>query len=98
MSEEIEKLKQEVAELREKLEYTDDWAAGVLLTLEAVLTPLIKQSADKEAVRKSLEMMCGLYERSLHSQDEDDLSSAHYEPGQLLYRRLEIAGVWKNKP
>lgn len=97
MNGEIEKLKQEIAELRARLEYTDDWVGGVQRVLVSVLPGLLQNHPKVELIQELLKRDAERYallevhpERAV----EDDLSLANYEPGKMLYHLLALQGVW----
>lgn len=89
MSEEIEKLKQEIAELRQKLHETDDWACGVYNALEKVLPFLLRGHPEVEKVAQLLKSAGDHYENNPHAQDRN-----MKEPMKMLYQQLAMLGVW----
>jgi hypothetical protein len=97
MSDEIQKLRQEVAELREELERADDWSSGVLSALMTILPFLLRDHPRAEQVRDLLKSKADRYEqleRGVDDESQDELSLAAYEPAKMLYHLLALHGVW----
>lgn len=97
MADEIQKLKQEVAELKTQLEITDDWASGLSELLTMVLPSLLRGHPEAEKVRDLLKKSHDRYVRLQNdpqSRTDDDLPLAALEPAKLLYRRFALLGVW----
>lgn len=97
MSDEIQKLQQEIAELKQRVEYTDDWAGGVQNVLMTVLPFLLRGHPEVEKVQGLLKSSCERYEELEQHPERataDDLPLAAYEPAKMLYRVLSMHGVW----
>lgn len=97
MSDEIQKLRQEIAELRQQLEYTDDWAGGVQNVLRYVLPLLLRGHPEIAKVRDLLKADSDRYEElELHPERAtvDDLPLATYEPAKMLYQQMALLGIW----
>lgn len=99
MNDEIQKLKQEIDELKRKVEYTDDWVGGMQMMLTSILPFVLRDHPQVEKVAGLLKSMSDTYERLEQNPDsatEYDQPLATYEPGKMLYRVFAQMGVWPN--
>lgn len=90
-------LRQEIAELRAKVEAVDDWAAGVHRVLADVLPFLLRGHPEVEKVHQLLQQSDRRYEE-LSAPPETPQGSGDaaglYEPGKMLNRLFAVLGVW----
>ena len=95
---EVEQLRQEVAQLRAEIDKVDDWANGVLHALIDVLPLLLKKHPDvaatvapmwKNAARKFSEVTMKTGQAESFSETADLL-----EPKKMLYEMFALLGVW----
>lgn len=93
---EIESLRQEVAELRRQIDEVDDWANGIQRVLVTVLPFLLRGHPDAGKVEDLLRDHSERYdELSEHPERASkDEPAALHEAGKMLYRQLAILGVW----
>ena len=90
-------LRQEIVELRARIEAVDDWAAGVHRVLADVLPFLLRGHPEAAKVHQLLQQAERRYEElSAHpDQSEGPGETADlYEPAKLLNRQLALQGVW----
>lgn len=90
-------LRQEIAELRARIEATDDWAAGVHRVLVDVLPFLLRGHPEAAKVHQLLLQAERRYEelKAHPEQSEGPGETADlYEPSKLLNRQLALQGVW----
>jgi hypothetical protein len=86
-------LRQEIAELRAKVEAVDDWAAGVHRVLADVLPFLLRGHPEVEKVQQLLQQADRRYEE-LSAHPETSQGPGLYEPGKILNRLFGLQGVW----
>lgn len=91
-----EALRQEIAELRQRIEEVDDWANGLHNVLSEVLPFLLRghPEVDKVAtlLRTSTERYDVLAARPELAEFPEELRTL--EASRMLYRKLSILGVW----
>lgn len=94
-------LREEVAQLRARVEQVDDWAAGVLAALQDVLLPLLKAQPDiarqVEPIWRQAAENFDLLNAGSTLPEETDMPQEHFEPAKMLYRQLSRFGVWPGR-
>lgn len=91
MNEEIKRMREDVAKLREQVDAVDDWANGVHVTLTLVLPLLLRGHPMEQRIRKSLQQHDDRYEElKAHPQRAEDKHEriGLYESGKMLNRML----------
>ena len=91
----IEGLKAELAELRRKVEYTDNYASGIQLVLMAVLPVLLKQHPHAGLVLQTMQGNRDRHAELLAHPDrvEDGEHLDMYEAGNMMLAQLALLGV-----
>lgn len=90
-------LRQEIAELRAKIEAVDDWAAGVHRVLLDVLPHLLRGHPEVEKVHQAMLFSDQQYEAltaNPASSEGSGLTAGLYEPSKILNRMFAGLGVW----
>jgi hypothetical protein len=94
-------LREEVAQLRARVEQVDDWAAGVLAALRDVLLPLLKAQPDiarqVEPIWRQAAENFDLLNAGGTLPEEEDMSQEHFEPAKMLYRQFSRLEVWPGR-
>ena len=94
---EVESLRREVAELRRKIDATDDWANGIQHVLVAVLPFLLRGHPDAGKVESLLRHHSERFQAlTAHPErvESPDETAALHEAGKMLYWQLAVLGVW----
>ncbi len=92
-----QELRQEIAELRARIEATDNWAAGVHQVLVDVLPFLLRGHPEVEKVHQLLQRAEHRYEELKASPEKSEGAgdvAGLYEPAKILNRQLALRGVW----
>lgn len=88
---------EELRQLRQQLQATEEWAEGVYVLLETVLAHLLRGHPRAPALGQQLQRMAAQHDR-LEQQPElatdEDPRASHLEPAKMLYRHLALLGVW----
>lgn len=90
-------LRQEIAELRARVEAVDDWAAGVHKVLVDVLPFLLRGHPEVEKVHQLLQRADLRYEEltgNPASAREPGENAGLYESAKILNRLFGLLGVW----
>ena len=94
---EIESLRQEVAELRRQIAEVDDWASGIQLALVKVLPFLLRNHPEAGKVegllRRHSERFEDLTAHPERAENADETAELH-KAGKMLYWQLALAGAW----
>ncbi|MEO1820070.1 hypothetical protein [Pseudomonas sp.] len=92
-----QQLRQELADLRLKMDQVDDWAAGLQKVLLEVLPVLLRghpEVAKVQAVLKAADIRYEeLSENPLDAEWPGE-SAGLYEPSKMLHRVMGTLGVW----
>lgn len=94
---EVESLRQEVAELRQQIDGVDDWANGIQQVLVGVLPFLLRGHPEAGKVEELLRNCSDRYDRLLEQPELAESlqdSPEMLEAGKILYWQLAILGVW----
>ncbi|MEX2475044.1 hypothetical protein [Marinobacter sp.] len=97
MSDELQALRQEIADLRQQLSETDDFASGVHQVLMNVLPFLLRDHPNVEKVQGLLKSAADQYEGLLQNPEKDssgEPDAGVYEPSKMLYQHLALLGIW----
>lgn len=86
-------LRQEIAELRVRIEQVDDWAAGVHQLLLDVLPHLLRGHPSVEKVRAALQRSDDRYEQLIADPAGEETPEL-YEPAKMMNRLFGTLGVW----
>lgn len=89
--------RQEIAELRAKIEELDDWANGIHMALVDVLPFLLRGHPEAAKVEGLLKASAQRYEELLaHPERAEDAheKATLYESRKNLYRQLALLGAW----
>lgn len=90
-------LRQEIAELRARVEAVDDWAAGVHQVLVDVLPFLLRGHPEVEQVHQLLKKADLRYEELKDNPEKSEGAgdvAGLYEPAKMLNRLFGVLGVW----
>lgn len=90
-------LRQEIAELRARIEAVDDWAAGVHKVLADVLPFLLRGHPEVEKVHQLLQQADQRYEELTAAPagaEGPGENAGLYEPAKMLNRLFGLLGVW----
>jgi hypothetical protein len=90
-------LRQEIAELRARVEAVDDWSAGVHKVLIDVLPFLLRGHPEVEKVHQLLQQADRRYEEltaNPASAEEPGEVAGLYESAKMLNRLFGVLGVW----
>ena len=90
-------LRQELAELRVKMDKVDDWAAGVQKVLLDVLPILLRGHPEVAKVQAVLKQADARYEELTANPLDGGWPGENaglYDPGKMLHRALGVLGVW----
>jgi len=95
---EIESLRAEVAQLRIDLDRQDEWMNGLFLVLADVLPPLLRQQPAVAAVLapmwRNADGRFAEEEANPGQAECFDETAERLEPRKLLYRRIDVLGLW----
>jgi hypothetical protein len=93
-------LQSQIDALRAELKTTDDWATGILLTLEQILPFLLRghpEIAKIEGLLQSSEQRFEELVAHPERAEDADETAEKYEAAKMLYRQLALLGVWPDK-
>lgn len=97
MSDDLQELRKEIAELRTRLEETDDYAQGVYKLLATVLPFLLQGHPEAEKIGGLLKSAADQHEALLKNPSlavQGEPTAGTYEPSKMLYQLLALMGVW----
>jgi uncharacterized coiled-coil DUF342 family protein len=93
LRQETQRLREDVAKLRQEIDEVDDWANGVHVTLTLVLPRLLRGHPKERDIRKSLQRHDDRYEElQAHPERAEDEHErlGLYESGKMLNRLLQL--------